>query len=130
MSNNKTSIQRHAKKLEELLAELKLKGNLIGVMLVSREGNVVSNNFKRDIDKTTFSAMCALAIESADTLRDILSEGTSLKIITELNNCSIILMKCSNALFLVFFVGNSSNMDPVIDKIDDYIKKIILLYTT
>ncbi|MBN1801271.1 MAG: roadblock/LC7 domain-containing protein [Candidatus Lokiarchaeota archaeon] len=130
MNEKKHFIDKKVKNLEESLEEIKQRGNLSGVLLVSREGNILSNNFEEEIDTTIFSAMCASVLESAETLRNILAEVKPPKIITELDDRSIMLIRCSSTLFLVLFIDDNSNIDPILDTIDDYIHKIILISST
>ncbi len=130
MTEKKPEINKSSKKLVEFLEEIKKRGNFPGVLIVSREGNIVSYDFEEEIDIPIFSAMCASVLESAENLRDMLSENKPPKIITELDDRSIILIRCSNALFLVLFINDDSNPDPVLDALDDYINKLILITST
>jgi G:T-mismatch repair DNA endonuclease (very short patch repair protein) len=50
------------------------------------------------------------------------------KIIAELGNQTIVVMECDEKTFLVFDLTYESNFNAILEKLEDYIRKLIFLY--
>ena len=92
MNNNKNQDLKNFEELNKILDELKEKGNLSGILLSYRDGELISARFDEDIDVKTFSAMSASVIGSAEGLGTTVGERKIGKIITELEEQTIILV--------------------------------------
>jgi predicted regulator of Ras-like GTPase activity (Roadblock/LC7/MglB family) len=115
-------------KLKGLIDEIKHVGSLIGVLLSDREGNLILDNVSIDFDKSNCSSMCASLLESALTLGRISGDQKLVKIITEVEETSIIILECDEKRFLTIFANFESNIKALLGEIKDYIKKIVLIY--
>lgn len=123
-----SSEQQKGSEIQQIIDEIKKKGNLNGVLFAYKEGSLITENLEAPLDKSVFSSMCASVLESASSLGKS-SGGLKLKkIITELESQVIIIIECSDETFLVLFVNENSETKKILNEIDLYIRKIILLY--
>ena len=115
-------------KLKELLEEIKLKGVLTGALLSDREGTLILDNISMEFDKSLCSSMCASVFESALEIGRKSGEQKLVKITTEIEDQSVIILGCDEKRFLTLFANFDSKISVLFDEIQDYIKKIVLLY--
>lgn len=115
-------------KLREILDDIKSKGDLDGVLLSDREGNLILDNFIKELDKSNCSSMCASVFESALEIGRRSGDQKLIKIITEIEEQSIFILGCDEKRFLTLFANYESKINALFNKIEDYIKKIVLLY--
>ena len=126
--SKESSEQQKVEDIQLIIDEIKKKGNLDGVLFSHKEGSLITDNLNAPLDKSVFSSMCASVLESASSLGKS-SGGLKLKkIITELESQVIIIIECSEETFLVLFVNENSETKKILNEIDLYIRKIILLY--
>ena len=127
--SKESSEQQKDKGIQQIIDEIKKKGNLKGVLFSYKEGSLITENLETPLitNKSVFSSMCASVLESASSLGKS-SGGLKLKkIITELESQIIIIIECSDETFLVLFVNENSETKKILNDIDSYIRKIILL---
>jgi len=115
-------------KLNQILDELKNKGNLLGVLFADRNGGLIAKDFKEDINFNNFTSMCASVLESAKDLGRTMGDKKVNKIIAELEGQTIVIIECDEKTFLVFDINYESNFNIILEKIEVYIRKIIFLY--
>ena len=123
MNKSKLSQAQKFKKLELVLEEIKNLGKLKGVILADRDGGLITENLGEDKDYNMFSAMCASVLESAEGLGQIIG-GNVNKIITDLDEQTIVIIECENKTFLSFLIEKDSHFGLILDKIADYKQKI------
>jgi predicted regulator of Ras-like GTPase activity (Roadblock/LC7/MglB family) len=116
------------KKLKEIIDEIKSTGRLIGVILSDREGTLILENVSMEFDKSNCSSMSASVLESALALGRILEDQKVSKIITEVEEISIIILECDEKRFLTLFANYESKINVLIEEIKNFIKKIVLIY--
>ncbi|NVM16144.1 MAG: roadblock/LC7 domain-containing protein [Candidatus Lokiarchaeota archaeon] len=116
------------KKLTQIMDQIKENGNLLGVMFAYRDGKLIAENFKEKIDFDIFTSMCASVLESAISLGRTMGDRKALKIIAELGTQTIVITECDEKTFLVFELNNESNFKAILEKMENYIRKIIFLY--
>jgi len=116
------------KKLNQIIDLIKSSGNLIGVLFAYRDGGLIAENFKERIDFNNFTSMCASVLESAIGLSRTMGDRKTIKIIAELETQTIVITECDEKTFLVFDLNYESNFDVILEKMEDYIRKIIFLY--
>jgi len=126
--SKESSEQQTDKEIQQVIDEIKKKGNLNGVLFSYKEGSLISDNLEVPLDKSIFSSMCASVLESASSLGKSSGGLILKKIITELNSQIIIIIECSDQTFLVLFVNENSETKKILNDIDLYIRKIILIY--
>ncbi len=126
--SNESSEQQKVKDFKSIIDEIKEKGNLNGVLFAYKEGSLITDNLNAPLDKSVFSSMCASVLESASSLGKSSGDLVLKKIITELKSHVIIIIEVNDETFLVLFVNKNSRTEIISDKINDYIRKIILLY--
>ena len=56
------------KKLTQVMDLIKDDGNLLGVLFAYRDGGLIAENFREEIDFDNFTSMCASVLESAISL--------------------------------------------------------------
>jgi predicted regulator of Ras-like GTPase activity (Roadblock/LC7/MglB family) len=116
------------KKLNQILAQIKENGNLLGVLYAYRDGGLIAENFNEKIDFENFTSMCASVLESAIGLGRTMGDRKESKIIVELETQTIIIIECDEKTFLVFNLNYDSKFSNIFEKLEDYIRKIIFLY--
>ena len=116
------------KKLTQIMDLIKSSGNLLGVLFAYRDGGLIAENFKERIDFNNFTSMCASVLESAIGLSRTLGDKKTTKIIAELETQTIVITECDEKTFLVFNINKESNFNVLLEKMEDYIRKIIFLY--
>ncbi len=113
------------KKIKDTLTEIKHEGKLQGVLFSTREGTLISKVLDHDFDNGIFTAMTASVIDSAEDLMNTISENRVNKIITEVDDISLIILGCRKKAFLVLIIGNDSKVEKLLDNIDIYIQKLM-----
>ena len=116
------------KKLTKIIDQIKENGNLLGVLFAHRDGGLIAENFKEEIDFDNFTSMCASVLESAISLGRTMGDRKAAKIIVELGTQTIVIVECDEKTFLVFNLNYASNFKVILEQIQDYIRKIIFLY--
>ncbi len=116
------------KKLTQIMNLIKDTGNLLGVLFAYRDGGLIAENFKEEIDFDNFTSMCASVLESAISLGRTMGDRKAVKIIAELGTQTIVITECDEKTFLVFDLNYESNFNVILEKMEDYIRKIIFLY--
>jgi predicted regulator of Ras-like GTPase activity (Roadblock/LC7/MglB family) len=118
-----------SERIKQVLNEMKTIGKLRGILFANRNGDLIAENIKNDFDGNTFAAMCASVLESAEDLRKNLSSKKLKKIIVELESGQIIIMiECNSTTFLSFILAKESNIDPILNKIEEYCMNILKNY--
>lgn len=134
MGKIEPTMEQKSEKLNQILAQLKKQGKLKGIIFSYREGGVIAENLSEDypeFDSEEYSSMCASALESAFGLaKTISSTGQNgfNKIIAELNEHTVIILECDKNTFLSFVLNEKSKINPLLENIENYIRKIIFLY--
>ncbi|MBY9021575.1 MAG: roadblock/LC7 domain-containing protein [Candidatus Lokiarchaeota archaeon] len=116
------------KKLIQIMDVIKENGKLLGVLFAFRDGGLIAENFEEKIDFDNFTSMCASVLESAINLGRTMGDKKTIKIITELGIQTIIITECDEKTFLVFDLNHESSFNVILEKMEDYIRKMIFLY--
>ena len=115
------------KKLAQIMDLIKDNGNLLGVLFAYRDGGLIAENFKEKIDFDNFTSMCASVLESAINLGRTMGDRKVVKIIAELGAQTIVISECDEKTFLVFDLNYESNFNVILESMEDYIRKLILI---
>ena len=115
------------KKLTQIMNLIKDTGNLLGVLFAYRDGGLIAENFKEEIDFDNFTSMCASVLESAISLGRTMGDKKAAKIIAELGTQTIVITECDEKTFLVFDLIYESNFIAIQNNMQDYIHKLILI---
>jgi len=115
------------KKLTQILDTIKENGNLLGVLLAYRDGGLIAENFRKNINFDNFTSMCASVLESAISLGRTMGDKKTAKVIAELGTQTIVITECDEKTFLVFDLIYESNFTTIQNNIQDYIHKLILI---
>lgn len=107
-----------------ILEEIKEKAKLLGVILAAHDGNLIFENVGHGFRGEKFSSMYASVVESATGLGQTIGNRKIKKIITELGNKTLITVECSEKTFLTLVVNNDSNVNKVLNDIQNYISKL------
>lgn len=114
--------------LKEVLEEIKEKGNLIGTVFAKRDGSLIFENVGIDFNGKQFSSMCASVLESASRLGETIGSRNIKKIITELEEKTIIVIECNNKTFLTLVIKHDSKVHHILDHLQEYNAKLTALY--
>ena len=115
------------KKLTQILEIIKENGHLLGVLFAYRDGGLIAENFKKNIDFDNFTSMCASVLESAISLGRAMGDKKTAKVIAELGTQTIVITECDEKTFLVFDLIYESNFITIQNNLQDYIHKLILI---
>jgi len=121
----------NSQKFEELsrvMGEIKDKGNLSGMIFADRDGRLIFENIGNEFNGTQFSSMCASVLESAAGLGQTIGNRKIKKIITELEEKTIIIVECNDKTFLTLLVNYNSKVNLILSHLQDYIQKLVSLY--
>lgn len=116
------------KKLSQILTTLKKEGNLVGVIFAERSGKLITKAYDYDFNFEEFSSMCASVLESALGLSSAMGDQKIARLITELESTTILIFECDEHTFLILAAKLDSKISQVIDKMEEYKKKILFLY--
>ena len=128
MKNISAQNEDHLEFLEEILREIKKKGNLLGVFVSYRDGNLVLCDIEEEYDCETFAAMGASVIASAETLGYSIKNQKFHKLIAELEEKTLLIYGVSKQIFIFFIFNDNSNIDLILKDIDKYCKRMIKLF--
>ncbi|MBA7654873.1 hypothetical protein ES703_62766 [subsurface metagenome] len=126
MNNESPSHSGKLKQVNLILNEMKNEGKLKGVVLAKRNGNLIAENIENNFDGSTFAAMCASVLESAEDLKKTLGSKKISKIIADLESGqTIIIIECDSKTFISFILEKESQIEQILKKIEDYCVKIL-----
>ena len=127
MNNNNPLYSPNLKEIRQILDQIKDLGKLDGVMLANRDGVLIVENINIRSDYNEFAAMTASVLESAEDMGNTIGINKIGNILAELENQSIIIIKCDNTnTFLTLIFKKESNIERVLQKLDDYCQKIAI----
>lgn len=118
----------NSQNLEQLyliLDEMKKLGKLEGIIFAYRDGGLIVQNISKDIDEMKFASMCASVLESAEELGRTIDDKQIKRIITEINENSILIFKCDDKTFLTIIVNDESKIGLILDQLDTYIQRLL-----
>ena len=118
-------------KIEEIriiLEEIKEKGKLLGIIYATREGSLIFENVGNDFDGKKFSSMCASVLESALGLGQTVGNSKVSKIITELEEKTIIIVEIDDKTFLTLVAKAESQVNLTLDRLQELSKKLTTLH--
>ena len=84
--------------LSVILNELMEKGNFTGIILAHKNGEILNEIIKKNIDSKIFTSMCASVLESAVGLGETMGSQHIIKIIAELEGNTILFIQIKNVL--------------------------------
>ena len=113
------------KELKKIIDEIKEKGNLLGIIVSYRDGNLVLENIGENFDCDTFTAMCASVIASAEALGYTIKNQKFNRIIVELHEKNMVIIGITLHLFIILFFNDQSKIDMILEHMDNYVNKII-----
>ncbi|MFX0026975.1 MAG: hypothetical protein ACFE8M_11245 [Candidatus Hermodarchaeota archaeon] len=131
MNNIEPTKEEKLERLNQILKEIKKKGKFKGVIFSYREGGIIAENFSEEcpeFNSDEYSSMCASVLESALGLGKTIGGKRLNKIIAEQDKDTIILIECDEKTFFSFILNDNSKINPILDEIEKYIRKIIFLY--
>ncbi|MFX0029963.1 MAG: roadblock/LC7 domain-containing protein [Candidatus Hermodarchaeota archaeon] len=111
--------------LTNIINELKARGNFTGVLYIRRDGEILNESIEKPIDTKAFASMCASVLEGAMELSETMGNQNIRKIIAELNNETIIIIRIENSSFLVCILNPQSNSNLLLEDLDRYIQNIM-----
>ncbi|MFX1426860.1 MAG: roadblock/LC7 domain-containing protein [Promethearchaeota archaeon] len=111
--------------LTNIINELKTQGNFTGVLYIRRDGEILNESIEKPIDTKAFASMCASVLEGAMELSETMGNQNIRKIIAELNNETIIIIRIENSSFLVCILNPQSNSNLLLEDLDRYIQNIM-----
>ena len=113
-------------KIGKILNKLKRGGNFAGVLLSNRDGelNESVDDVKESLNSKEYDAMCASALKSAENLGHEISNRKVVKIISELENYTILFIGCTEKTFLTLITHNESKVNLNPQFIQNYVNQI------
>ncbi|MFX0032032.1 MAG: roadblock/LC7 domain-containing protein [Candidatus Hodarchaeota archaeon] len=123
--------EQKSKALTQILKAIKDEGKLKGVIFSYREGSIIAENLTEEypeFNSEEYSSMSASVLDSALRLGKIIGEKKFNKFIAELEHNTIVIIECDEKTFISFVLNENSKFYSLLDRIEDYIKKVIYLY--
>ncbi len=112
-----------AKSIEVLLEDIKENPEIKNVTLVSRSGMHIAGEVPKNSHRETFVAMSAILLGSAETATSELEDELSY-VLVELKNSRILILNSGPSAILVAKLVSDSNIEDIIDYLEDPIKDI------
>lgn len=112
------------KSLNSILDEYKTKGKLTGILFAFYDGELIAENVNKTYDAPQFAAMCASVLGAAFGLGQTMSDRKGNKIIAEVGDHTIIIVKCDDRSFLAFLINKESKTDLILNDLKELIAKI------
>jgi uncharacterized protein len=115
-------------KLNNVLLKLDEVGDIIGSAVVSRDGLLVSLNFKSGLNADTFAAMSATMFAAAETAFLEINMGDVIRVITESKKGKLIAMGAGTNAVVVILVNPNANLGLILielNKVSEEIKNIM-----
>jgi len=99
------------KNLEKLLAELQTRDPEIkGVAIARKDGLLIAENIRTDIDKDILAAMAASIFVIGSKSSKELTGGTLKRILIENENGKIVLSEIANGMLIIAVVNHDANI--------------------
>jgi len=112
-------------RLSQIIQRLKEKANLSGIILSYRDGRPIVKEIEGVHQIDQFIPLIASALRSAEDLGITVNGSTLHKIIAQLENFSIMILKCSSKnVFLTLIINEASNLKPILENYEELSKKI------
>lgn len=114
-------------KAKAIINEIKEIGELKGTILANRNGDLIAENLGKEFDTKNFAAMCASVLESAEQLGQDVHDQKIGKIIAELKNGQIIIIReCRSEIFFSFVLEKYSKVEKIFKNLEKFCKEILL----
>ncbi|MBY8990223.1 MAG: hypothetical protein KGD58_05675 [Candidatus Lokiarchaeota archaeon] len=110
--------------LAHILSDLRSQGNFTGVFLAKRDGELIDENVENFIDSKELVSMCASVLVGATELSETMGNQQVNKIIAELNEETIFIVKVNKNSFLICILNAQSNSRLIVENLEEYIQKI------
>ena len=124
MSNSnhlKSEAARH------ILTEFNQKGNLECIIYAYKDGGIITEITEDGFKIKNFTSMCASVLEGALGIGETMGNRRILKIITELEEKTILIYECDNKTFLILIVKKDSNINLIFNQLEEVIQELIKL---
>jgi len=114
--------------LIQILDDIKKKGNFTGILFAKRNGELIHENIEKSFMSKEFVSMCASVLEGAINLSKTIESQRLIKIIADLKGETIIIIEIDKNSFLTCLLNAESNTSVILDKLDNYVQKIVTLF--
>jgi predicted regulator of Ras-like GTPase activity (Roadblock/LC7/MglB family) len=104
------------------LESLKKEMNLVGIAIVRRDGTIGDSLLSEQLNKDTFSIMCATIYGAAITANNELKYKNLKKIVIDTESGSLVIVPFKDRHFIISIVPQNSNIDHVIENINSKIQ--------
>ena len=111
-------------KLKAIFDKMTEEAELGGVLFANREGGIITHNFEKNSELRNFSSMCASVLESAEEMGKIINDKKIDKIVAELDDKTILIIKYDNSAFLTLIIESFSKIGLIIENLDEYFQQI------
>ncbi|TXT65611.1 MAG: hypothetical protein BAJALOKI3v1_90054 [Promethearchaeota archaeon] len=121
---NPTDIPKISK-LNEIIDDIKVQGDLSGVILAYKDGRLIVENTEGTYNFDEFIPLIASALRSAEDIGDCVSGRKVKKIIAQLEDISIMILKTKiKSAFLALIINEESCVGSVLENFDTLSKQI------
>lgn len=114
--------------LYQILDNIKNQGKLDGIIFAYRDGRLIVENIGDKFDSKKFISMCASVLESALGIGETVGNREIHKIIAEVAEKTILIFECDEKTFLTILVNKESNVNLILNKLNENVQKIIKMY--
>ncbi|MGM5488016.1 MAG: roadblock/LC7 domain-containing protein [Nanobdellota archaeon] len=110
--------------LNEVLHKLDSLGDVEGSAVITRDGLLVSSDFRTDTNAETFAAMSATMFGAAETAVSELNKGEVLRVITETKGYKLVAMGAGNTSVVVTLVNSDTNLGLILVELQKATEKV------
>ena len=122
------SNEKKKKKLDRLFNDLLSRFSLKGLIFSYKEGQIISEKLNISFPTKNLMSMAASVLETAKGMGAMMNERGVVKIITELEIFSLMIIECDIKTFLVLIIDENSNISPFLSDVKNIIRKLSFLY--
>ena len=123
-NGGKVNKEERAKRILEDLRSTDIEASSI----VSRDGILIYSDIPNELHPDTFAAMSATMLGAAEAAMDELKKGIPERVIVETKGERLIATGAGSKALLVAIASSSTNLDSILDKINNAAEKIEELF--
>ncbi len=125
MSSKKSSNIPDYDQLSGIITNIKTIAKLSGIILSYLDGRLIVKETDLDYNMEEFIPMVASVLKSADGLGKTIGGRSLQKIIAQLEDISLMILKSDEKnVFLTLIINDSTNVDTILEHINGYFDKI------
>ncbi len=112
------------KELEDILKELREVGDILGSLIIRKDGLLIISKLSQDVDARNVSAMAAAIVGTAETSANELKIGKFKKVLVDATDGQYVAIGSGKEAFLVCLINKNANIGLVLISMEKASNKI------